>query len=123
MLAQSAIGKALLEDKGRDDMKVTDEALLRSGFTPSDLQKIKNNVESYGGTLGEAIQDLANRFRVVLWITSACLMVFILLVLFTAKETVVGGGISILIAIVIVAFIQPPVLSYKSWRFWRKFRG
>ena len=38
-------------------MKVTDEALLRSGFTPSDLQKIKNNVESYGGTLGEAIQD------------------------------------------------------------------
>jgi hypothetical protein len=123
LLAQSAIGKALLEDKGRDDMKVTDEALLRSGFTPSDLQKIKNNVESYGGTLGEAIQDLANRFRVVLWITSACLMVFILLVLFTAKETVVGGGISILIAIVIVAFIQPPVLSYKSWRFWRKFRG
>lgn len=123
MLAQSAIGKTLLEDKGRDDMKVSDEALLRSGFTPSDLQKIKNNVESYGGTLGEAIQDLANRFRVVLWITSACLMVFIILVLFSAKETVVGGGISILIAIVIVAFIQPPVLSYKSWRFWRKFRG
>ena len=123
MLAQSAIGKTLLEDKGRDDMKVTDEALLRSGFTPSDLQKIKNNVESYGGTLGEAIQDLANRFRVVLWITSACLMVFIILVLFSAKETVVGGGISILIAIVIVAFIQPPILSYKSWRFWRKFRG
>jgi hypothetical protein len=123
LLAQSAIGKTLLEDKGRDDMKVTDEALLRSGFTPSDLQKIKNNVESYGGTLGEAIQDLANRFRVVLWITSACLMVFIILVLFSAKETVVGGGVSILIAIVIVAFIQPPVLSYKSWRFWRKFRG
>lgn len=38
-------------------MKVTDEALLRSGFTPSDLQKIKNNVESYGGTLGK-------RFRI-----------------------------------------------------------
>jgi hypothetical protein len=123
LLAESVIEKQLLSDKGRYDMKVTDEALLRSGFTPSDLQKIKNNVESYGGTLGEAIQDLANRFRVVLWITSACLMVFILLVLFTAKETVVGGGISILIAIVIVAFIQPPVLSYKSWRFWRKFRG
>lgn len=117
------IEKQFLSDKGRYDMKVTDEALLRSGFTPSDLQKIKNNVESYGGTMGEAIQDLANRFRGVLWITSACLMVFILLVLFIAKETVVGGGISILIAIVIVAFIQPPVLSYKSWRFWRKLRS
>ncbi|HGP0978555.1 TPA: hypothetical protein ACLFZF_005350 [Klebsiella aerogenes] len=103
-------------------MKVTDEALLHSGFTPSDLQKIKNNIESYGGTLEEAIQDLANRFRVVLWITSSCLMVFIILVLFSAKETVVGGGISILIAIVIVLLIQPPVLSYKSWRFLRKNR-
>lgn len=104
-------------------MDVTEEALLSSGFTQSDLQKIKNNVENYGGTLGEAIQDLANRFRVILWITSSCLMVLILLVLFAAKETVVGGGISILIAIIIVVFIQPPVLSYKSWRFWRKYRG
>ncbi|PDP90190.1 hypothetical protein [Enterobacter cloacae] len=104
-------------------MDVTEEALLSSGFTQSDLQKIKNNVENYGGTLGEAIQDLDNRFRVILWITSSCLMVFILLVLFAAKETVVGGGISILIAIIIVVFIQPSVLSYKSWRFWRKYTG
>ena len=37
-------------------MKVTDETLLNSGFTPSDLQKMKNNVESYGGTLGNAIR-------------------------------------------------------------------
>jgi len=100
-------------------MDVTEEALLRSGFTSAELQKIKNNVESYGGTLGEAIQDLANRFRIALWITSSCLSVFIILLLFSAKETIVGGGLSILIAIVIVAFIQPPVLSYKSWRFCR----
>ncbi len=40
-------------------MDVTEDALLRSGFTQSDVQKIKNNVESYGGTLGEAIQDLS----------------------------------------------------------------
>ncbi|HCR2230371.1 TPA: hypothetical protein ONE32_004676 [Enterobacter cloacae subsp. cloacae] len=104
-------------------MDVTEEALLSSGFTRSDLQKIKNNVESYGGTLGEAIQDLANRFRVVLWITSSFLLVFIILVLFSSKENIISGGISILIAIIIVVFIQPPVLSYKSWRFWRKYRG
>jgi hypothetical protein len=39
-------------------MKVTDEALLRSGFTQPELQKIKSNIEKYGGTLGEAINDL-----------------------------------------------------------------
>ncbi|ENG2946203.1 hypothetical protein ABTU80_000424 [Enterobacter cloacae] len=104
-------------------MDVTEEALLSAGFTRSELQKLKNNIQSYGGTLGEVIQDLANRFRVVLWITSSCLLVFILLMLFAAKETVAGGGISILIAIIIVVFIQPPVLSYKSWWFWRKHKG
>ena len=103
-------------------MDVTEEALLSSGFTRSDLQKIKNNVESYGGTLGEAIQDLANRFRVVLWITSSCLLVFIILVLFSSKENIISSGISILITVFIVTFIQPPVLSYKSWRFWTKHK-
>ena len=104
-------------------MDVTEEALLSAGFTRFELQKLKNNIQSYDGTLGGAIQDLANRFRVVLWITSSCLLVFIILVLFSSKENIISGGISILIAIIIVVFIQPPVLSYKSWRFWRKYRG
>ncbi|HII4373774.1 TPA: hypothetical protein ACY4QU_000433 [Enterobacter cloacae] len=103
-------------------MDVTEEALLSSGFTRSDLQKIKNNIESNGGTLEEAIQDLANRFRVVLWITSSCLLVFIILGLFSSKENIISGGISILITVFIVTFIQPPVLSYKSWQFWRKHK-
>ncbi len=98
-------------------MIVSEEALLRSGFSHAELQRIKNNVERYGGTLAEAIQDLANKFRVVLWVTTGCLIVFILLLLFSSTPTLVGGGISLLIAIMIVTFIQPPLLSYKSWRY------
>ncbi|WP_371601278.1 hypothetical protein [Pantoea sp. AV62] len=49
-------------------MKVSEAALLKSGFSHADLQKIKNNVDSYGGSLGESIHDLANRFRIVLWV-------------------------------------------------------
>lgn len=100
-------------------MIVSEEALLQSGFSHTELQRIKNNVESYGGTLAEAIQDLANKFRVVLWVTAGCLIVFIFLLLFSSAPTIVGGGISLLIAIMIVFFIQPPVLSYKSWRYWK----
>lgn len=39
-------------------MKVSEADLLKSGFTDADLKKIKNNLESYGGTLGEAVADL-----------------------------------------------------------------
>ncbi|WP_320725683.1 hypothetical protein AB3N45_14870 [Enterobacter cloacae] len=104
-------------------MKVTDEALLRSGFTPSDLQKIKNNVESYGGTLGEAIQDLANRFRIVIWIFSAFMTMFLWVIISNEIQYIISTGIGLSIAMLIAVFVQPPVLSYKSWRFWRKYRG
>ncbi|MFC0140056.1 hypothetical protein ACFFJN_08270 [Erwinia mallotivora] len=58
-------------------MKISEEALLHAGFSAADLRKIRNNTESYGGTLGEAIQDLANRFRIMMWVFSACIMMFI----------------------------------------------
>ena len=74
-------------------MDVTDKALLSSGFTPSDLQKIKNNVESYGGTLGNAIRDLARRFILAMWVVSGCLAVFIFLVIFASQESIFSGAI------------------------------
>lgn len=45
-------------------MKVSEETLLESGFSHTDLQKIKSNVENFGGTLDEVIQDLEKKFNV-----------------------------------------------------------
>ena len=53
-------------------MKVTDETLLRSGFTQPELQKIKSNIGKYGGTLGEAINDLARRFVTLAGVVAVC---------------------------------------------------
>lgn len=104
-------------------MIVTEELLLRSGFNGADLKKIKNNLESYGGTLGEAVQDLANRFRIVLWIFYACLAVFVVVFFSSEKLYVLSTGTGLLITMLIVLFIQPPVLSYKSWRYWKNQRN
>lgn len=98
-------------------MDVTEEALLRSGFTSAELQKIKNNVESYGGTLGEAIQDLARRFFITLWVVSLCVSVFVFLLAFSSEESIFSGGIGLSCGIAVAIFVQPPVLAYKSWRF------
>ena len=117
MLVQSAIGKALLEDKGRDDMKVTDEALLRSGFTQPELQKIKSNIEKYGGTLGEAINDLARRFVTLAGVVSACTFVLLLLVVFSSPDRAIAWGLAMVFGVAIMSFAQPPVISYKSWRY------
>ena len=117
MLAQSAIGKALLEDKGRDDMKVTDEALLRSGFTQPELQKIKSNIEKYGGTLGEAINDLARRFVTLSGVVAVCTFILLLLIVFSSPDRVIAWGLAMIFGVAIMSFAQPPVISYKSWRY------
>ncbi|MBS0055525.1 hypothetical protein [Yersinia sp. Marseille-Q3913] len=104
-------------------MNVNEEKLLKSGFTNAELQKIKNNVDRFGGTLSEAIQDLANRFRALTWVTTGCVLVFIFLVIFSSTIKIVAGGLSFLLGISIMMFAQPPVLTYKSWRFWRANRN
>ncbi|WP_067701742.1 hypothetical protein [Erwinia sp. ErVv1] len=104
-------------------MKVSETALLESGFSHADLQKIKNNVESYGGTLEEAVNDLARRFSTLLWVTGVCIVVFLLLVAFTSPIRVMAGGLAIIVGITIMSFAQPPKLSYKSWRYRKIFKG
>ncbi|WP_435948287.1 hypothetical protein [Dryocola sp. BD586] len=98
-------------------MIVTEAALLDSGFTPSDLQKIKNNIESYGGTLEEAINDLARRFSTLLWVSVVCIAILLLLVVFSSPVRALAWGLAIFVGIIIMSLAQPPILSYKSWRY------
>jgi hypothetical protein len=104
-------------------MKVSEAALLQSGFSPEDLQKIKNNIDSYGGSLDDSIHDLANRFRIVLWVFFGCIAVFIWVIFSNNQVYIMSTGIGLLITMLIVIFVQPPVLSYKSWRYCRIHRA
>lgn len=104
-------------------VKISEEALLNSGFSPAEIRKIKNNVGSYGGSLTEAIHDLANRFAIAAWVVSACVAVFIFLLIFGSSESIFSGGTGLLCGIAVAIFIQPPFIAYKSWRFRRDSRN
>lgn len=104
-------------------MSVSEEGLLRSGFSSAELQAVKNNVESYGGTLELAIHDLARRFNRMLWTVAVFLAIFVILVLFSSGIKIIAGGISFLLGIGFMILSQPPVLCYKSWRYWRAVRS
>lgn len=104
-------------------MKVTEEALLASGFSSQEVQRIKHNIKIYGGDLEEAIQELRTIFRTMLWILIICVAVFICVCIFKEQRAIVAAGISLLAVIPVIIFVQPPVLAYKSWRYWRKYRA
>ncbi|WP_173635804.1 hypothetical protein [Paramixta manurensis] len=103
-------------------MAIKEEALLQSGFSAKDIRVIRNNVESYGGSLDEAIQDLARRFLLLVCVVTGCLAVFLVLAVFSSTDHVISGGVALLAGVVIALYSQPPLLSYKSWRYRRASR-
>lgn len=106
-------------NKDDNAMDFSKKNLLTSGFTERELQKLQNNIDSYGGTLEEIVRELSRKFNAFMWIVFFCLSFFLFLV-FSKNDDVFSGGIALLIAVLITAFIQPPVMSYKSWRFCMK---
>ncbi|ECG4936207.1 hypothetical protein E0U67_21820 [Salmonella enterica subsp. enterica serovar Pomona] len=102
-------------------MEFSVESLLKSGFTKRELRYIYNNIYSFGGTLEEIVRDLAKRFKIFLWVSCCCIACF-LFILYSKSDDfgyVFGGGVSLLIAVFIIGFSQPPVISFKCWRFCR----
>ncbi|PKH26650.1 hypothetical protein CIG19_02320 [Enterobacterales bacterium CwR94] len=97
------------------------DSLLASGFTVRELQKLQNNIDNYGGTFEEVIRELAKRFKIFLWVFCCCVACFLFLIYSKVDDVgyIFGGGISLLVAVFIIGFSQPPIISFKCWRFCR----
>lgn len=103
-------------------MNVSDEALLKSGISQADLSRIKHNVSVHGGTLEEAVESLANRFRALTWVIAFSVLVMAALMIFSSPVKIIAGGVSFLIVIAIVFSAQPVKLAWKCWRHRRSDR-
>ena len=97
------------------------DRLLAAGFTVKELQKLQNNIDNFGGTFKEVITELARRFKIFLWVFCCCVTCFLFLCFLKVDDSgyIFGGGISLLAAVFIIGFSQPPVISFKCWRFCR----
>jgi len=100
-------------------MDINEKNLSRAGFNASEIQKIRCNVETYGGTFNDALSDLAHRFRLILWVVSCSVLVFILLLFFCTVDTIVAGGIGLIFGIGVAIFSQSPIMAFKAWLYYR----
>jgi len=91
--------------------------LIESGFTARELYYLNKNIERYGSSLQNVVIELGKRFKVVLGITLGVTLMFIALLAFAARHNIISGGISLVIVLLITWFFQPPVITYKAWRF------
>lgn len=104
-------------------MGITEDSLLQSGFTCKEIQILKNNIDSFGGDFDVVIRDLAKRFKTLIFILFFFLLSLVVLATYSSTGKLISGGIGLLITSMILIFIQPPVISYKSWQFCRKNKG
>ncbi|GLR08766.1 hypothetical protein COO59_11705 [Mixta theicola] len=98
-------------------MKVSDADLLKSGFSKSDLQKLKNNIANHGGSLDSVIYDLANRFIAAKWISIVALTVLLLTLMLASGNTTITLAATLAIVLPFIWFLAPARLAYKSWRY------
>lgn len=99
-------------------MRMTsEEALLKSGFSKRDLQKLKNNIENYGGSLDSVTHDLANRFKASKWITIVAFIILAFTHFFASKDTSLILALTLMIILPFIWYITPAKLGYKSWRY------
>ena len=95
----------------------SEEALLKSGFSKRDLQKLKNNIENYGGSLDSVTHDLANRFKASKWITIVAFIILAFTLFFASKDTSLILALTLMIVLPFIWYITPAKLGYKSWRY------
>lgn len=98
-------------------MKVSEETLLESGFSHSDLQKVKSNVDNFGRTLDEVILDLEKRFNVAKWITIVALVILILTSVLSTKNNTLSLAFSLIVGLPFIWYLTPAKLTFKAWRY------
>ncbi|MFJ5159294.1 hypothetical protein ACIP6T_08970 [Pantoea sp. NPDC088449] len=101
-------------------MKTNEEKLLKYGFNQSDLQKLKNNIANYGGSLDSVTHDLANRFKASKWITIVALTIMVLTLMLASSDTSITLLATLVIVLPFIWYLTPATLAYKSWRYRKK---
>ncbi|MEH3775590.1 hypothetical protein POW02_16370 [Enterobacter asburiae] len=102
-------------------MAITEEALLRSGFTKEELQKLKRYVDTQRSTLDILLPALSNRFKGSVLLSLVLTVLFILAVCFASRENIISSGVAVLFIFGIFCWMTPLKLTYKAWRFKRDY--
>ncbi|EKK5378619.1 hypothetical protein ACXHVK_004023 [Morganella morganii] len=101
-------------------MNIDFDELKKTGFTQKELDKITENTRMHGGSIAEAINDLANRFKIFLWFSVFFAIVFVALLIWGSESKIIGGGIGLLAGVFIISLTFPVPLGYKAWKYRKK---
>lgn len=102
-------------------MAITEDALIRAGFTQEELKKLKRYADSQRSTLDILLPALSNRFKGTVILSVILMVLFILAVCFASRENIISSGVAVLFIFGIFCWVTPLKLAYKAWRLIRVY--
>ena len=93
--------------------------LKKHGFKSNELEKLNHYSRSAEATLDVVINDLANRFKSLIWVLSIMVTIFLATMILGSRTHVISFGVACLILSGIFMLITPIKLCYKSWKYRR----
>lgn len=94
-----------------------EKKLSMSGFTKSDIDKIKINAYNTSTTIDGVIETLYKRFKTSLIITSILVVVWFFVIFTQEKISIISFSITLIISIMILFLTMPTTIAFKAYVF------
>ncbi|WP_324663545.1 hypothetical protein [Enterobacter bugandensis] len=94
--------------------------LMNHGFSEEDIVRLRASSAKTGTEMDTLLNDLANRFKALIWVLSIMLLIFVATLLAGSRMHTISFGVAILVLGTLFTITMPLKLAYKSWHYRRK---
>lgn len=96
---------------------IHEDDLLSQGFSEDDIGRLRASSAKTGTPLDTQLNDLANRFRALVWVLSVMVLIFAATLLAGSRMHAISFGVAILVLGTLFTVTMPLKLAYKSWHY------
>ncbi len=93
--------------------------LTNHGFSEEDIVRLQASSAKTGTEMDTLLNDLANRFKALIWVLSVMLLIFVVTLLAGSRMHAISFGVAILVFGTLFTITMPLKLAYKSWHYRR----
>ncbi|HCR0213302.1 TPA: hypothetical protein OMS23_004062 [Enterobacter hormaechei] len=97
-----------------------DSDLMNHGFSEEDIVRLRASSAKTGTEMDTLLNDLANRFKALIWVQSVMLLIFVATLWAGSRMHAISFGVAILVLGTLFTITMPLKLAYKSWHYRRK---
>ncbi|MGX5024780.1 hypothetical protein ACWKXN_19580 [Enterobacter sp. UPMP2060] len=94
--------------------------LMNHGFSEEDIVRLRASSAKTGTEMDTLLNDLANRFKALIWVLSVMLLIFVVTLLAGSRMHTISFGVAILVLGTLFTITMPLKLAYKSWHYRRE---